>query len=104
MRAYWLLMNADVPPGEYFNIAGEEAFKLTEIVDMLLSFTKRKGIRIETDPTRLRPIDADYQMFDNTKIRNTIDWKPEIPVRQTLSDLLNHWRNQISNGKIPLSR
>ena len=105
MRAYWLLMNADVAPGEYFNIAGEEAFKLTEIVDMLLSKTnKRHVIRIETDPTRLRPIDADYQMFDNTKIRNAIDWKPEIPVRQTLLDLLNHWREQISKGKIPLNR
>ena len=105
VRAYWLLMNADVAPGEYFNIAGEEAFKLTEIVDMLLSKTnKRHVIRIETDPTRLRPIDADYQMFDNTKIRNTIDWKPEIPVRQTLLDLLNHWRDQISKGKIPLNR
>ena len=105
VRAYWLLMNADVAPGEYFNIAGEEAFKLTEIVDMLLSKTNRRHvIRIETDPTRLRPIDADYQMFDNTKIRNTIDWKPEIPVRQTLLDLLNHWRDQISKGKIPLNR
>ena len=96
-------MNADVAPGEYFNIAGEEAFKLTEIVDILLGFTKM-DIEIKTDPNRLRPIDADYQMFDNTKIRNTIDWKPEIPVRQTLLDLLDHWRDEISRGKIPLNR
>tara|TARA_R100000152_G_C6648827_1_gene91031 strand:- start:40 stop:651 length:612 start_codon:yes stop_codon:yes gene_type:complete len=103
VRAYWLLMNAEVPPGEYFNIAGEEAFKLTEVVDILLGFSEI-DIKVETDPNRLRPIDADYQMFDNTKIRNAIDWKPEIPVRQTLLDLLNHWRDQISKGKIPLNR
>ena len=103
VRAYWLLMNADVPPGEYFNIAGEEAFKLTEVVDILLGFSEI-DIKVETDPNRLRPIDADYQMFDNTKIRNAIDWKPEIPVRQTLLDLLNHWRDQINKGKIPLNR
>jgi len=103
VRAYWLLMNADVTPGEYFNIAGEEAFKLTEVVDILLGFSEI-DIKIEIDPNRLRPIDADYQMFDNTKIRNAIDWKPEIPVRQTLLDLLNHWREQISKGKIPLNR
>ena len=30
VRAYWLLMNADIQPGEYFNIAGEEAFRLNE--------------------------------------------------------------------------
>jgi len=103
VRAYWLLMNADVTPGEYFNIAGEEAFKLTEVVDILLGFSEI-DIKVELDPNRLRPIDADYQMFDNTKIRNMIDWKPEIPVRQTLLDLLNHWREQISKGKIPLNR
>ena len=103
VRAYWLLMNADVAPGEYFNIAGEEAFKLTEIVDILLGFSEI-DIKVETDPKRLRPLDADYQMFDNTKIRNTIDWKPEIPVRQTLLDLLDHWRDEISKGKIPLNR
>ena len=107
VRAYWLLLEASaegrIPPGEYFNIAGEEAFKLTEIVDILLGFST-VDIEIKEDVQRLRPIDADYQMFDNTKIRSTIDWKPEIPVRQPLLDLLNHWRDEISKGKIPLNR
>ena len=102
VRAYWLLMNADVTPGEYFNIAGEEAFKLTEVVDILIGYS-HLDIRVKIDKDRLRPIDADYQMFDNTKIRNAIDWKPEIPVRQTFLDLLNHWRDQISKGKISLN-
>jgi len=103
VKAYWLLMNADLEPGEYFNIAGEEAFKLTEVVDILIGYS-HLDIRVKIDKDRLRPIDADYQMFDNTKIRNAIDWKPEIPVRQTFLDLLNHWRDQISKGKIPLNR
>ena len=107
VRAYYLLLEASaegrISPGEYFNIAGEEAFKLTEVVDMLIMFSSI-DIRVKIDKNRLRPIDADYQMFDNTKIRNTIDWKPEIPVRQTLLDLLNHWRDEIGKGKIPLNR
>ena len=103
VRAYWLLMNADIQPGEYFNIAGEEAFKLTEVVDILLGFSSIK-IEVAIDESRLRPIDADYQMFDNAKIRSRIDWKPEIPARQMFLDLLNHWRDQNSKGKIPLNR
>jgi len=107
VRAYYLLLEASaegrIKPGEYFNIAGEEAFKLTQVVDMLIMFSEI-DIRLKIDKNRLRPIDADYQMFDNTKIRNTIDWKPEIPVKQTLLDLLNHWREQISKGNIPLNR
>ena len=103
VRAYWLLMNADVEPGEYFNIAGEEAFRLNEVVDILLGFSD-VDIEVQTDELRLRPIDADYQMFDNTKIRSRIDWKPEIPARQMFLDLLNHWRDEISKGKVPLNR
>ena len=107
VRAYWLLLEASadgrVEPGEYFNIAGEEAFKLTEIIDMFLEMTDVEMRTVE-DIDRFRPIDADYQMFDNTKIRETIDWKPEISVKQMLEDLLNHWRDEIGKGKIPLNR
>ena len=108
VRAYFLLLEASekgkIKCGDYFNIAGEEVFKLPEVVDLLLSMGTRKDIKVVTDEDRLRPIDADYQMFDNTKIRSVIDWQPEIPARQMFSDLLNHWRDEIAKGKIPLNR
>lgn len=108
IRAYYLLMleseKGNVQPGEYFNIAGNEAFKLTEVIDILLSMSTVKNIKVETDTERLRPIDADYQMFDNTKLKKFIKWEPEIPVRQMFNDLLNHWRSEIKRGKIPLNR
>lgn len=108
VRAYFLLMKASeagcIPNGDYFNIAGEEAFQLPEVIEILLAMSSRKDIKVETDADRLRPIDADYQMFDNSKIRATIDWKPEIPARKMFADLLNHWRSEISMGKIPLNR
>jgi GDP-4-dehydro-6-deoxy-D-mannose reductase len=108
VRAYYLLLEASelrkIPCGDYFNIAGEEAFQLPEIVDILLNMSTRNDIRVQTDISRLRPIDADYQMFDNRKIRSAINWKPEIPVRKMLEDLLNHWRDEIAKGKIPLNR
>ncbi|ENY5698194.1 GDP-mannose 4,6 dehydratase, partial [Campylobacter coli] len=73
-------------------------------IDILLSFSTRKDIKVEQDEERLRPIDADYQMFDNTKIKSYIDWKPEIPTKKMFEDLLNHWRKEISMGRIPLNR
>lgn len=108
VRAYFLLLEASekgrIKCGDYFNIAGEEVFKLPEVIDLLLNMSTRQDIKVVTDEDRMRPIDADYQMFDNTKIRSAINWKPEIPVRQMFSDLLNHWRNEIAKGKIPLNR
>lgn len=108
VRAYFLLLEASaqgkIPCGEYFNIAGEEAYQLPEVIEILLSLSTRTDIKVVTDNDRLRPIDADYQMFDNTKIRSVIDWKPKIPARQMFSDLLNHWRNEVAKGRIPLNR
>ena len=43
-------------------------------------------------------------IIPGTKIKSVINWKPEIPARQMFSDLLNHWRNEIAKGKIPLNR
>ena len=109
VRAYYLLSieseKGNVPCGEAFNIAGEEAYQLPQVIDLLISFsTKKDEIKVETDMDRLRPIDADYQMFDNAKIKEFIDWKPEIGTKQMFLDLLNHWRDEISKGKIPLNR
>ena len=108
VRAYFLLLmeseKGNIPCGDYFNIAGEEAFHLPEVIEILLSMSTRDDIDVVTDSARLRPIDADYQMFDNTKIKSVIDWKPEIPVKKMFKDLLEHWRQEISKGKIPLDR
>jgi GDP-4-dehydro-6-deoxy-D-mannose reductase len=108
VRAYHLLLEASalgkIPCGDYFNIAGEEVFQLTEVVEILLSMSFRKDIRVVTDSERLRPIDADYQMFDNTKIRSAISWRPEISARKMFNDLLDQWRLEITKGKVPLNR
>lgn len=108
VKAYFLLSIAsgrgNVKCGDFFNIAGEEVYQLQEVIDLLLSFSTRSDIVIKTDSERLRPIDADYQMFDNEKIRSVIDWTPEIPTKDMFKDLLNHWRDEISKGNIPLDR
>lgn len=108
VRAYYLLSlesnKGNVPPGEAFNIAGEEAFQLPDVINLLLSFSTRNDITVTTDSDRLRPIDADYQMFDNSKIRKFIDWKPEIKTKDMFRDLLQHWRDEISSGRVPLNR
>lgn len=108
VRAYFLLMQAsakgDVKNGDYFNIAGEEAFKLSDVIDILIKMSSRQDISIEVDKERLRPIDADYQMFDNTKIKSVINWSPQISSKKMFQDLLDHWRSEIKRGRVPLNR
>ena len=64
---------------------------------MLLSFSERKSeIRIETDPDRLRPIDADLQVPDTRKFAQHTGWAPQIPFKQTMRDLLDYWQERIA--------
>jgi GDP-4-dehydro-6-deoxy-D-mannose reductase len=108
VRAYFMLMEesaiGNIKCGDYFNIAGDEAFHLPKVIEILLGMSTRNDIKVATDEERLRPIDANYQMFDNTKIKSVINWKPEIPVIKMFTDLLEHWRHEIANGNIPLNR
>ena len=108
VNAYFLLIRASeagkIKPGEVFNISGVEAFKLEEVVNIFLSLSKRNDIKVLLDKSRLRPIDANYQMFDNTKLLKTINWEPKITVQEMFEDLLNHWREEISKNRIPLDR
>lgn len=108
IRAYYLLSleseKGNIPCGEAFNIAGEEAYELPEVIELLLGFSIRGDIEVVTDCDRLRPIDADYQMFDNSKIKQFIDWRPEIRIRDMFRDLLQHWRDEIASGRVPLNR
>jgi GDP-4-dehydro-6-deoxy-D-mannose reductase len=70
----------------------------------LLSLSTNKAIKVEIDPARLRPIDADLQVPDTRKFQAHTGWKPEIPFEQTMRDLLEYWRGRIAAGGEFLTR
>ena len=74
------------------------------MLDTLLSYSTVKNISVETDTERLRPIDADLQVADTQKFTAHTGWKPEIPFRTTMLDLLNDWRTRIKRGSRFLTR
>ena len=80
------------------------ADKFKEMLEMLISLSTSKKIKITTDPERLRPIDADLQVPDISKFQEHTGWKPEISFQKTMQDLLNYWRDQIQRGKQILNR
>ena len=68
-----------------------------DILNTLLSFSPRRAdIRVEVDPDRLRPIDADLQVPNTAKFEAHTGWKPQIPYQTTLRDLLDYWRSRVA--------
>jgi GDP-mannose 4,6-dehydratase len=96
VRAYYMLLTVNPIGGEYYNIGGTTSRTIAEVLDTLIAMSPRKNeIRVEIDPERLRPIDADLQVPDTTKFTAHTGWKPEISYEQTMTDLLNYWRERV---------
>jgi GDPmannose 4,6-dehydratase len=74
------------------------------MLEHLLSLSTVKGIRVEVDATRLRPIDADLQVPDTRKFQAHTGWRPEIPFEKTMQDLLDYWRQRVRSGQNFLTR
>lgn len=104
VRAYFLLVTKNPIPGAYYNIGGDFTCSVGEMLQKLLSLSTRSDIVVQTDPERLRPIDADLQVPDTAKFRKITRWEPEITFDETMSDLLDYWRDQVRSGKAFLSR
>jgi GDP-mannose 4,6-dehydratase len=92
VKAYWLLVTK-CPPGEVYNIGGNETMTIREMLDRLLRLAKVKDIKIEVDQSRLRPSDVTLQIPCIDKFVKATGWQPEIKFEQTLEDTLNYWRD-----------
>ncbi len=100
VRAYHLLVTVNPIAGEYYNIGGNYSCTIEEMLKKLISLSSIKNIEIKVDKRRLRPIDADLQIPKIEKFKSHTGWEPEITFDKTMEDLLNYWRQKISQGKL----
>jgi GDP-4-dehydro-6-deoxy-D-mannose reductase len=93
VRGYWLCLEKG-EDGEVYNVGTGKTYSMREILDLLLSMSKIK-VKVEVDPQRLRPSDVPVLLSDCTKLKELTGWQPKIPIRQSLEDLLNYWRERV---------
>lgn len=104
VRAYYMLVTINPTAGAYYNIGGAFTCSVRQMLDTLISLSTCKDIRVELDPERLRPIDADLQVPDTRKFQTHTGWQPEIPFETTMTDLLNYWRERVRSEGTFLTR
>lgn len=78
--------------GDVYNISSEHIYQMKDIVKMI---EKQIGheLKINVDPTLLRPTDERIIVGDVTKLKEDTGWKQDIPMEQTVADMLDYWRN-----------
>jgi GDPmannose 4,6-dehydratase len=104
VKAYFMLVTINPIPGAYYNIGGTFSCSIEEMLNYLIKLSSVNGISIQTDPNRLRPIDADLQIPNTTKFKKITGWEPTITFEQTMLDLLNYWRLKIKLDKNQIIR
>jgi GDP-4-dehydro-6-deoxy-D-mannose reductase len=93
VRAYWLALERGVE-GEVYNIGRGRALAMKEVLDLLMSLSRAR-MEVKVDPARLRPSDVPVLLADSSKFMGLTGWRPMIPFKQTILDLLNYWREKV---------
>ena len=94
VRAYEALVDrgqAHLP----YNVCSGRTRTMRELLDLLLSLS-RVRVRVDIDPSRLRPSDNPIIAGSHDRLTRDTGWLPEIPIEQTLGDLLDHWRVRVA--------
>jgi len=82
-------------PGEVYNACATEAVTVQHALDLILELSKSQP-QVVVDPDLLRPTDEPIILGDTTRLRKATGWVPEVPLRQTLDDMLHHWRRVLA--------
>ena len=98
VRAYLLISLGDDPPGTAYNIGGNFSCSVADMLKYLISISTVNNLEHVIDPERIRPLDADLQVPDCSKFLQRYSWTPQYTFEETISDLLNYWRDNISKG------
>jgi GDP-4-dehydro-6-deoxy-D-mannose reductase len=93
VRAYWLALEAGAA-GDVYNICSGTGYSIGEVLEKLIAIAGT-DVAVEVDDTRLRPSDVPRLIGDNAKFTKRTGWRPEVPFDQTLSDILDYWRERI---------
>jgi GDP-4-dehydro-6-deoxy-D-mannose reductase len=88
--AYRLLLEHGAP-GQVYNVCSGASHSVNEIAETLISLAGA-ALDIEIDPERVRAVDIPEMRGDPTRLRSVTGWRPTIPLRTTLSDVLDYWR------------
>lgn len=76
--------------GEVYNLCSGNGHRLREVLDGLIALAGIP-VKIVVDPKRVRGGDDAILVGDNSKLQR-LGWKPQIPLSETLRDILEFWR------------
>jgi GDP-4-dehydro-6-deoxy-D-mannose reductase len=87
VRAYRLLVERGEPGGVY-NVCSGQDVAIEDLVRRMCALAGVPDLRLEVDPELLRPADVPVLRGDPARLVAATGWRPELPLDQTLRDVL----------------
>lgn len=83
--------------GEIYNVCSGHTVLIRDCLDELLAMSQ-KPLTIRIDEERVQKHDVSIQVGNMQKLNQATEWQPQISLRQSLSDLLEYWRQKVKTG------
>jgi GDP-4-dehydro-6-deoxy-D-mannose reductase len=93
VRAYVAMVERGTP-GRTYNVCSGRAIAIGDLIDRLVS-RSRVPVAVVQDPALFRPSDAPLLVGDHARLTADTGWTAEMPIDQTLTDILDDWRAQV---------
>ena len=93
VRAFILAADKGTP-GQVYNVCSGRAVRIRSCLDEMISMSSRQ-IKVSTDAGRIQSNDVPIQIGSAEKIKQAVGWSPQISLKQSLTDLLNDWRQKV---------
>jgi GDP-4-dehydro-6-deoxy-D-mannose reductase len=80
--------------GEVYNVSGASPCPMADVVELVLALSTRPDVEIERDERLVRTADEPVVFGDTSRLRRDAAWEPAIPLRQTIADMFEYWRER----------
>jgi GDP-4-dehydro-6-deoxy-D-mannose reductase len=88
--------------GEVFNVGGQVVFSVQEIIDLLRELSG-ESFEVVQEKSLMRVTDEPVIHGDTSRFERATGWKPEVPLRESLQDMLVWWRERLAANVEPLA-
>ena len=93
VNAYFLLSKF-AKLGHVYNVCSGQSYSVQECVDLLMEMSD-VPLKLKVEQQRKRTHEISDQIGSYMRLYEDTKWQPKISFKESVADLLNHWRNQL---------
>ena len=90
-----MLSQIDNKTNYIFNLCSGNIYSIEEIIHLYEQISGER-FDLNVEAKRLRGYDIQLLAGNHSAVTHSVGWKPEIPFKQTLTDLLHYWTEKES--------